>query len=199
MRRFFLLIPIWIYSGCSEKVSTKPTPPSNADLVQRGRLYYKPNEDTPFSGTIQRKHKNGNQSFESVYTNGLKLLQRSWRTNGVPQEEYRFYEGHVVIRRDWDHTGKLHTWKKLELLAQEQYLRAAKYIANEPPDTKKAYLWLHIASANGHLDSRRLLINPPEGITPKQIAEIKAEAERLLGLETKRTGILSDQNASIKK
>ena len=199
MRRFFLLIPIWIYSGCGEKVSTDPTPPSNPILEQRLGLYYKPSEDTPFSGTIQRKHKNGNRSFESVYTNGLKLLQRSWRTNGVPQEEYRFHEGLIVVRRDWDQTGKLQTWKKLELLAHEQFIRAVQSAKSQPPDWKKAYLWFHIAAANGHLDSRRFLSSQPEELTLQQVNEIKVEAERLLGLETKRTGNLSDQNASIKK
>lgn len=190
------MIPIWLYSGCGEQISTEPTPPSNPILEQRSGLYYKPGEDTPFSGTIQREHENGNQSFESVYTNGLKLLQRSWRTNGVPQEEYRFHEGYIVSRRDWDYKGKLQTWKKLEELAHEQFVRAFQHSKKQPPDMEKAYLWFHIAAANGHLDSRRFLNSQPQGLTSQEVSKIKTKAERLLGLNQKKPGNLSDQNAS---
>ena len=199
MWRFFLLIPLWFSCGCDENISTDPTPPSNADLVQRGRLYYKPNDHLPFSGSFQQKHKTGNKSFESVYTNGLKLLQRSWRTNGILSEEYRFHESHIVARRDWDHTGKLQKWKELEDLAEEQFVRAAKFANNQPPDIRRAYLWFHIAATNGHLASQRLLEYPPEGLTLKQLGEIEAEANLLLGLDTIKSGNLPDQNASIKK
>ncbi len=205
MWRFYLLVSIWVHNGCGEKTpgkntpSTAPTPPANVTLEQRNGLYYKPESNTPFSGSLLHKHKNGNNSFESVYSNGMKLLQRSWHANGVPREEYRFHQGHIVVRRDWNHTGKLQTWRNLNLLAQEQFVRATQFAANKPPDWRKAYLWFHIAAANEHLDSRRFLSNQPEKLTPQQVNEIKMEAERLLGLKTKKPGNLSDQNASIKK
>ena len=205
MWRFYLLVSICIYNGCGKKTpaentpSTTPTPPANVTLEQRNGLYYKPESNTPLSGSLLHKHKNGNNSFESVYLNGMKLLQRSWHANGVPREEYRFHQGHIVVRRDWDHTGKLQTWRNLNLLAQEQFTRATQFAASNPPDWEKAYLWFHIAGANGHLDSRRFLSNQPEKLTPQQVNEIKVEAERLLGLNTQKTGNLSDQNASIKK
>tara|TARA_B100000959_G_scaffold50190_1_gene52012 strand:+ start:203 stop:1771 length:1569 start_codon:yes stop_codon:yes gene_type:complete len=168
-------------------------------IENRKGLYYKPGQDTPFSGTIQRKHKNGRQSFEAVYANGLKLLQRSWYNNGAPNDEYRFHEGHIVVRHDWDDTGKLQAWRKLELLTQEQFVRAAQYATNKPPDLQKAYLWFHIAAANGHLDSRQLLRNPPEGITQEEFAKVKLKADQLLGNESKKSGNLTDQNASKKR
>ena len=199
MWRFFLLIPLWFSCGCDENISTEPTLPANIALEQREGLYYKPGQDTPFSGTIQRKHKNGRQSFEAVYANGLKLLQRSWYNNGAPNDEYRFHEGHIVVRHDWDDTGKLQTWRKLELLTQEQFVRAAQYATNKPPDLQKAYLWFHIAAANGHLDSRQLLRNPPEGITQEEFAKVKLKADQLLGNESKKSGNLTAQNASKKR
>ena len=199
MWRFFLLIPLWFYCGCDENFSTEPTVPSNLVLEQREGLYFKPKETSPFSGTILRKHKNGRQSFEAVYSNGLKLLQRSWHNNGMPSDEYRFHEGHIVVRRDWDHTGKIQTWRKLELLTQEQVVRAAQYATNKPPDLPRAYLWFHIAAANGHLDSRQLLRNPPEGITQEEFAKVKLKADQLLGNESKKSGNLTDQNASKKR
>ena len=199
MWRFFLLIPLWFYCGCDENFSTEPTVPSNLVLEQRGGLYFKPKETSPFSGTILRKHKTGRQSFEAVYSNGLKLLQRSWHNNGMPSDEYRFHEGHIVVRRDWDHTGKIQTWRKLELLTHEQFVRAAQHATNKPPDLPRAYLWFHIAAANGHLDSRQLLRNPPEGITQEEFTKVKLKADQLLGNESNKSGNLTDQNASIKR
>ena len=102
----------------------------------------------------------------------------------MPREEYRFHQGHIVVRRDWSHTGKLQTWRNLDLLAQEQFVRAAQFATNQPPDIQRAYLWFHIAAANGHLESSQLLKNQPKELTQQQASEIKAEAERLLGLET---------------
>ena len=166
--------------------TTDPTPTANVTLEQRNGLYYKPGSNTPFSGSLLHKHKNGSNSFEAAYTNGMKLLQRSWYTNGVPREEYRFHQGHIVVRRDWSHVGKLQTWRNLDLLAQEQFVRAAQFTTNQPPDIQRAYLWFHIAAANGHLESSQLLKNQPKELTQQQASEIKAEAERLLGLETKK-------------
>ena len=199
MRRLFLFVPILFFYGCGEQVSTEPTLPSNPTIEQRSGLYYKPGEETPFTGSIQRKHKNGIKSFESVYTNGLKLLQRSWRTNGVPQEEYRYYEGYIVVRRDWDHNGKLQTWKKLKELAHEQFVRAVENAKQQPPDMKKAYLWFHIAAANGHLESRRFLSGKHQGLTSQEVSKIKTKADNLLGLKLQDIGSQSDQNASINK
>lgn len=192
MWRFYLLVSIWIHSGCGggntakNTPSTDPTPAANVTLEQRNGLYYKPGSNTPFSGSLLHKHKNGNNSFEAAYTNGMKLLQRSWYTNGVPREEYRFHQGHIVVRRDWSHVGKLQTWRNLDLLAQEQFVRAAQFTTNQPTDIQRAYLWFHIAAANGHLESSQLLKNQPKELTQQQASEIKAEAERLLGLETKK-------------
>ena len=82
---------------------------------------------TPFTGTLARQHVNGAPSHEAVYTNGLRLLQRSWYTNGVPRTEYRFHDGHMVVRRDWNFKGQLQSWKNLEVLAHEQFLRGVNY------------------------------------------------------------------------
>ena len=134
-------------------------------------------------------------SFESVYTNGLKLSQRSWRTNGVPQEEYRYHEGYIIVRRDWDHKGKLQTWNKLEELAHEQFVRAFQYSKQKPPDMKNAYLWFHIAAANGHVEARRFLSSQPQGLTSQEVSNIKTKAEGLLGINLASDKDQSDQNA----
>ena len=199
MRRLFLFVPILFFYGCGEQVSTEPTLPSNPILEQRSGLYYKPGKEAPFTGSIQRKHKNGTKSFESVYTNGLKQLQRSWRTNGVPQEEYRYHEGYIIVRRDWDHNGKLQTWKKLEDLALEQFVRAFQYAKQQPPEMKNAYLWFHIAAANGHLEARRFLSGQPQGLTKQEVSDIKTKVDGLLGINLANDSNQSDQNASINK
>ena len=164
-------------------------------IENRKGIYYKPGEKTPFTGSIQRKHENGIVSFESVYTNGLKLSQRSWRTNGVPQEEYRYHEGYIIVRRDWDHKGKLQTWNKLEELAHEQFVRAFQYSKQKPPDMKNAYLWFHIAAANGHVEARRFLSSQPQGLTSQEVSNIKTKAEGLLGINLASDKDQSDQNA----
>ena len=199
MWRFFLLFSLWFSCGCDENISTEPTLPANTALEQHEGLYYKSGQETPFSGTIQRKHKNGRQSFEAVYTNGLKLLQRSWYHNGAPSDEYRFHEGHIVVRRDWNETGKFQTWRKLELLTQEQFVRAVQYATNKPPNLQSAYLWFHIAAANGHLDSRQLLRNLPQGMTQEEFTKIKLKADQLLGIDPEKNRNLSDPNASKKR
>ena len=196
MWRFFLPFSLWFSCGCDENISIEPTLPANTALEQHEGLYYKPGQETPFSGTIQRKHKNGRQSFEAVYTNGLKLLQRSWYHNGAPSDEYRFHEGHIVVRRDWNETGKFQTWRKLELLTQEQFVRAVQYATNKPPNLQSAYLWFHIAAANGHLDSRQLLRNLPQGMTQEEFTKIKLKADQLLGIDPEKNRNLSDPNAS---
>ena len=116
-----------------------------------------------------------------MYTNGLRLLQRSWYTNGVPRTEYRFHDGHMVVRRDWNFKGQLQSWKNLEVLAHEQFLRGVNYFTNQPPDWHQAYVWFHIASANGHRNARQALRTPPENFSPESLSDARNEAMGLLG------------------
>ena len=127
------------------------------------------------------QHVNGAPSHEAVYTNGLRLLQRSWYTNGVPRTEYRFHDGHMVVRRDWNFKGQLQSWKNLEVLAHEQFLRGVNYFTNQPPDWHQAYVWFHIASANGHRNARQALRTPPENFSPESLSDARNEAMGLLG------------------
>ena len=165
----------------SEPISTEPTRPANLALEERDGLFFKPGATTPFTGTLARQHVNGAPSHEAVYTNGLRLLQRSWYTNGVPRTEYRFHDGHMVVRRDWNFKGQLQSWKNLEVLAHEQFLRGVNYSLLER-DWHQAYVWLHIAAANGHRDARQALRLPyPENFSPEAQSDARNEAMGLLG------------------
>ena len=165
----------------SEPISTEPTRPANLVLEERDGLFFKPDDTEPFTGTLARQHVNGAPSHEAVYTNGLRLLQRSWYTNGVPRTEYRFHDGHMVVRRDWNFKGQLQSWKNLEVLAHEQFLRGVNYFTNQPPDWHQAYVWFHIASANGHRNARQALRTPPENFSPESLSDARNEAMGLLG------------------
>lgn len=183
MGRCFLLAALagGLAACSSEPISTEPTRPANLVLEERDGLFFKPDDTEPFTGTLARQHVNGAPSHEAVYTNGLRLLQRSWYTNGVPRTEYRFHDGHMVVRLDWNFKGQLQTWKNLEVLAHEQFLRGVNYFTNQPPDWHQAYVWFHIASANGHRDARQALRTPPENLSPEALSNARNEAMRLLG------------------
>jgi len=183
MGRCFLLAALagGLVACSSEPISTEPTRPANLALEERDGLFFKPGATTPFTGTLARQHVNGAPSHEAVYTNGLRLLQRSWYTNGVPRTEYRFQDGHMVVRRDWNFKGQLQTWKNLEVLAHEQFLRGVNYFTNQPPDWHQAYVWFHIASANGHRNARQALRTPPENFSPEALSHARNEAMGLLG------------------
>ena len=183
----------------SDPISTEPTRPANLALEERDGLFFKPGATTPFTGTLARQHVNGDPSHEAVYTNGLRLLQRSWYTNGVPRTEYRFQDGHMVVRRDWNFKGKLQTWKNLEVLAHEQFLRGVNYFTNQPPDLHQAYVWFHIASANGHRDARQILRTPPEDFSPESLSAARAEAMGLLGRTNEVTPPRTPKKGEIKK
>ena len=90
----------------SEPISTEPTRPANLVLEERDGLFFKPDATEPFTGTLARQHVNGAPSHEAVYTNGLRLLQRSWYTNGEPQTDYRNHEDHIIVRDDKKYKGK---------------------------------------------------------------------------------------------
>ena len=183
MGRCFLLAVLagGLVACSSEPISTEPTRPANLVLEERDGLFFKPDATEPFTGTLARQHVNGAPSHEAVYTNGLRLLQRSWYTNGVPRTEYRFHDGHMVVRRDWNFKGQLQSWKNLEVLAHEQFLRGVNYFTNQPPDWHQAYVWFHIASANGHSDARQALRTPPENFSPESLSDARNEAMGLLG------------------
>lgn len=183
----------------SDPISTEPTRPANLALEERDGLFFKPGATTPFTGTLARQHVNGDPSHEAVYTNGLRLLQRSWYTNGVPRTEYRFQDGHMVVRRDWNFKGKLQTWKNLEVLAHEQFLRGVNYFTNQPPDWHQAYVWFHIASANGHRDARQILRTPPEDFSPESLSAARAEAMGLLGRTNEVTPPRTPKKSKSKK
>ena len=201
MGRCFLLAALagGLVACSSDPISTEPTRPANLALEERDGLFFKPGATTPFTGTLARQHVNGDPSHEAVYTNGLRLLQRSWYTNGVPRTEYRFQDGHMVVRRDWNFKGKLQTWKNLEVLAHEQFLRGVNYFTNQPPDWHQAYVWFHIASANGHRDARQILRPPPEDFFPQSLSAARAEAMVLLGRTNEVTPPRTPKTGVIKK
>ena len=68
------------------------------------------------------------------------------------------------------------SWKNLEVLAHEQFLRGVNYFTNQPPDWHQAYVWFHIASANGHRNARQALRTPPENFSPESLSDARNEA-----------------------
>jgi len=87
--RIVLAIVSLLLVAC-KKDEQPPAPKSELD--ERDGIAYQHGSDTPFSGSINRKFPNGELSAETIYTNGLKLTQRSWHTNGALSTEYLFYK-----------------------------------------------------------------------------------------------------------
>ena len=173
-----LLAVMW-QAGCGQK--PKPSPP-RSELEERQGIAYQHGSDTPFNGAISSKYPSGQVSTETTYTNGLKLLQRSWHTNGTLNTEYRFFNGQLALRRSWNTAGERVNWKQDRIAAEQtqrgfDLVNAGKFV--------EGYVWVHLGATNGQPEAQQALQRFPPAMTEQQKAEAKAIAEQVLGLNVK--------------
>ncbi|MDP7011792.1 MAG: hypothetical protein QF685_10460 [Verrucomicrobiota bacterium] len=183
------LIPVYLFFGMISNtmllplmdLNQEPAIITDSTLEERNGIFFQPGFDTPFSGSMSRQYPNGQVSTEASYTNGLKLLQRSWYTNGTMKSEFRFYAGQLAVRRSWQMNGGIQPWKQ-EGLSSAQLQRAVDLM--EGKGVKKnfvqAYVWVYAAATNGHPQAHFFLANTPPGMTQADLAAAKAISDRLL-------------------
>lgn len=169
-------LSVAVLAGCGNE--PKPAPPKSG-LDERKGIAYQHGSSTPFSGAISKKYPSGQVSTETTYTNGLKLLQRSWHTNGTLNTEYRFFNGHLALRRNWNAAGEPVNWKQDRIAAEQtqrgfDFLDAGKFV--------EGYVWVHLGAGNGQPEARQALERFPPAMTEQQKVEAKAIAERVLGV-----------------
>ena len=174
-----LVMVVW-WVGCDSDLSSSKAQPKGA-LDEREGIAYEHESNTPYSGLLSRKYPNGQVSTETFYTNGLRLLQRSWFTNGTMKSEFRFYKGQLATRRSWKMDGEPQSWKQ-EGLAAAQLQRALKLIEGKgvQQDFVQAYVWVFAAATNDHPQARFHLTNTPPGMTQADRDAAEAIANRLL-------------------
>lgn len=181
-----ITLPITLFAsmawmvGCDSGSSSKSSLPKSA-LDERKGIAYEHGSDTPFSGSLSRQYPNGQVSTETFYTNGLKLLQRSWFTNGTMKSEFRFHEGQLAVRRSWNMNGESQSWKQ-EGLSTAQLQRALNLMEGKgvKQDFVQAYVWVFTAATNDHPQARLYLANTPPGMTQADMDAAEAIANRLL-------------------
>ncbi len=163
--------------GCNRGQEAAPPAKATGPIEERNGLWYAVGTSNLYSGTLAHQYPSGTNSVESVYTNGMKLFQRAWHTNGVLKTEFLFHQGQLAIRRSWDANGKRLAWKHEKLaVVQTQHgfnlLDAGKFV--------EGYVWVHFAAANGQPEAKRALQQLQPGMTKEQRAEARAIAEKLL-------------------
>ena len=171
------LLAVAVLAGCGKE--PKPAPPKSG-LDERLGIAYPHGSSTPFSGAISKKYPSGQVSTETTYTNGLKLLQRSWHTNGTLNTEYCFFKGQLALRRSWNAAGELVNWKQDRVAAEQtqrgfDLLNAGKFV--------EGYVWVHLGAVNGQPEAQQALQRFPPAMTEQQKAEAEAIAEHVLGLD----------------
>ena len=177
-----LVMVVW-WVGCDSDLSSSKAQSKGA-LDEREGIAYEHGSNTPYSGSLSRKYPNGQVSTETVYTNGLKLQQRSWFTNGTMKSEFRFYKGQLATRRSWKMDGEPQSWKQ-EGLSTAQLQRALKLIEGKgvQQDFVQAYVWVFAAATNGHPQAQMFLSKSPSGMTQADMDAAEAIANRLLASE----------------
>ena len=170
---------VWLV-GCDSDLSSSKAQPKGA-LDEREGIAYEHGSNTPYSGSLSKKYPNSQVSTETVYTNGLKVLQRSWFTNGTMKSEFRFYQGQLAVRRSWKMDGESQFWRQ-EGLSTAQLQRALQLIEGKgvQQDFVQAYVWVFAAATNGHPQARMFLANTPPGMTQANMDAAKEIANRLL-------------------
>ena len=177
-----LVMVVW-WVGCDSGLSSSKTQPKGA-LDEREGIAYEHESNTPYSGLLSRKYPNGQVSTETFYTNGLRILQRSWFTNGTMKSEFRFYNGQLAIRRSWKMDGEPQSWRQ-EGLSTAQLQRALQLIEGKggQQDFVQAYVWVFAAATNGHPQAQMFLSKSPSGMTQADMDAAEAIANRLLASE----------------
>lgn len=171
--KFAIAIAAVLLAACR-----KESPPKG-ELDERDGIAFKHGSDTPFSGKLARKFPNGQPSAETIYTNGLKLVQRAWHTNGTLSTEYRFYQGKLAVRQNWDKAGEPVPWKQDKIAAMQaqrglDLVESGKFV--------EGYIWIHFAATNGQPFALQALGQFPPQMTEAQKVEVKAIVEGVLGV-----------------
>jgi hypothetical protein len=166
-------------AACNRGEEAAPQPKSTGPVEERDGLWYATGTSNLYSGMLAHQYPNGTNSAESVYTNGLKLSQRAWHTNGVLKSEYLFHEGQLTVRRSWDLHGARQSWRKREGLANQQVQRGFDFV--ERGEFVAGYVWIHLAAANGQSVAKQALQQFPPAMTDDQKSKAQAIAGQLLG------------------
>ena len=179
MGRCFLLAALagGLVACNSEPISTEPTRPANLALEERDGLF-KPGATTPFTGTLARQHVNGAPSHEAG-TNAF----ASCNVHGIPSSkatEYRFQDGYYCSAR-LEFQRPAPNLEKSRSACPRTVFARRKLFHQSTPDWHQAYVWFHIASANGHRNARQALCTPPENFSPEALSHARNEAMGLLG------------------
>ena len=145
-------------TGC-HRAETDPAPPRPSGPVEeREGRWYATGTSNLYSGTLTHQYPSGTNSVKNVYTNGLKLSQRAWHTNGLLKSEFVFHQGQLALRRSWDATGKPLNWNH-QRLAEIQLQRGLDLVAKS--EWVAGYVWIHLAATNGHPVALQALVPVP--------------------------------------
>lgn len=114
MKKLLLLVPlVLLLISCSERESDQQESVQRVidseQLEERSGVYYVINEEKPFSGKMTGFHKNGKQSAEATYTNGIPQgMFRQWYENGQLKTEVNLVNGQMDgLLRMWQEDGQL--------------------------------------------------------------------------------------------
>jgi hypothetical protein len=166
-------------NGCNRGKEDAPKPKSTGPIEERAGLWYATGTSNLYTGTLTHQFPSGTNAAKSVYIDGLKLSQQAWHTNGLLKSEYLFHEGQLTVRRSWDVTGARQTWRKREVLADEQVQRGFDLI--ERGEFVAGYVWIHLAAANGQPVAKQALQQFPPDMADDQKAKAQSVADELLG------------------
>ena len=89
------------------KVDDPPVQTVDASkLVQKGKLMYEGDSETPLTGFVVAKHENGQKAEEGTFKDGkLEGLVTKWYENGQKQSETTYKDGKAVSQTIWDEEG----------------------------------------------------------------------------------------------
>ena len=89
------------------KVDEPPVQTVDASkLVQKGKLMYEGDSETPLTGFVVAKHENGQKAEEGTFKDGkLEGLVTKWYENGQKQSETTYKDGKAVSMTIWDEEG----------------------------------------------------------------------------------------------
>ncbi|WP_027182876.1 toxin-antitoxin system YwqK family antitoxin [Desulfovibrio inopinatus] len=76
------------------------------EIVERDGVYYKKGEETPFTGVLERRRKDGLPRLEERYEHGRIIRMRQWHPNGKLAEETAV-SGDTWTLRLWNEDGIL--------------------------------------------------------------------------------------------
>jgi antitoxin component YwqK of YwqJK toxin-antitoxin module len=91
----FLLIAIFLMSGCGEDEKVKPEERVTVHIEKRANgLAYEQNQKKPFTGVFEGYYRNGYKKAEIHFKNGKQHgSAKMWYENGQQSHEANFYDG----------------------------------------------------------------------------------------------------------